>query len=296
MTRRPRVILVTARRGPDVYDDIDMPILAEAVACAGCEVTVSPWDDPAAGWESADLAVVRSPWDYPVRLAEFRRWIDWCAEAGVRLANPAEVIQWNIDKRYLQDLADAGVAVVPTTYLEPGAGAELTIEGDLVVKPAVGAGSRLAGRYGATEHAKAAAHVQRLHAEGLTAMVQPYRHAVDTDGERALVFLGGQFVHALRKDAVLAPGADPDGPRQAHPGLTAWQPSEQELALGRQAMAAVPFGADLAYGRVDLIMEPDGGPTLMELELIEPNLFLRQNPGSAGVLAAAIAEQAARRP
>ena len=295
MSDRLRVILVTARPGPDVDEDVDMPILAEAVAATGSEVSVSAWDDPAAGWDEADLAVVRSPWDYPVRLAEFRTWIDRCAKAGTRLANPAEVLSWNLDKRYLKDLADAGVPVVPTTYLEPGADVELPSDGEFVIKPSVGAGSRLAGRYAADDRDRATAHVAAIHAEGLAAMVQPYRHAVDTGGERALVFVGGRFLHAMRKRGVLAPGADPDGPPQeAHPGLVPWQPSDAELALARQALAAASVDHDLLYGRVDLIVEPDRGPTIMELELIEPNLFLRSNPGSATVLADAITAWAAR--
>ncbi|MEU5672168.1 ATP-grasp domain-containing protein [Micromonospora sp. NPDC047753] len=269
-----------------------MPILADAVTSVGCEVAVRPWDDPTAAWGEVDLAVVRSPWDYPVRMPEFRAWIDWCAKTGVKLANSPDVLRWNIDKRYLKDLADAGVPTVPTTYIDPGAEIRLPIEGEFVVKPAVGAGSRLAGRYGAADQADAARHVARLQAEGLTVMVQPYRDAVDTAGERALVFFGGRFMHAIRKRGVLALGADIDGPREAHPGLVSWQPSAEELALGRQALAAVPFDGDLVYGRVDLIVEPDRGPVLMELELIEPNLFLRPNPGAAMALARVIAERA----
>ncbi len=292
MTDRPRVILVTARRGPDFDEDPDMPVLAEAVAATGTEVSVSAWDEPAAGWDDADLVVVRSPWDYPGRLAEFRAWIDRCANAGTRLANPAAVLSWNLDKRYLRDLADKGVPVVPTTYLDPGARIELPGDGEFVVKPSVGAGSRLAGRYGPDDRDRAAEHVAAMHAEGLTAMVQPYRHAVDTGGERALVFVGGQFLHAMRKRGLLVPGVDPDGPREAHPGLVPWQPSEEELALAHRALAAVPD--DLLYSRVDLIEEPDTGPTIMELELIEPNLFFGLNPGSATVFAEAIAERAAR--
>jgi hypothetical protein len=291
-----RVILVTARPGPDFDEDPDMPVLAEAVAATGCEVSVSAWDDPAAGWDEVDLAVVRSPWDYPVRLAAFRAWIDRCAKAGTRLANPAEVLSWNLDKRYLMDLADAGVPVVPTTYLEPGADVELPSDGEFVIKPSVGAGSRLAGRYAAGDRHRAAAHVAAIHAEGLAAMVQPYRPAVDTDGERALVFVGGRFLHAMRKRGVLVPGADQDGPREPHPGLVPWQPSDAELALARQALAAASVNHDILYGRVDLIVEPGRGPTIMELELIEPNLFLGSNPGAATIFADAIAAAARNRP
>ncbi|MFG1723196.1 RimK family alpha-L-glutamate ligase [Micromonospora chalcea] len=271
-----------------------MPVLADAVASSGCEVAVRPWDDPGAAWGEADLAVVRSPWDYPVRVIEFRAWIDWCAKTGVKLANSPDILRWNIDKHYLKDLADADVPVVPTTYIAPGAEIRLPDEGDFVVKPAVGAGSRLAGRYGPADQENALRHVARLQAEGLTVMIQPYRDAVDAYGERALVFFGGRFMHAIRKRGVLTLGADIDGPREAHPGLVSWRPSAEELALGRRALAAVPFDDELVYGRVDLIVEPDRGPVLMELELIEPNLFLRPNPGAAAVLARVIAERAAR--
>ena len=289
-----RVILVTMPPGEDFVEDPDMATLAEAVAATGSEVSVRAWDDPAAGWDEADLVVVRSPWDYPLRLAEFRAWIDRCAKAGVKLANPAEILSWNIEKRYLMDLADAGVQVVPTTYFEPGAGVELPRDGEFVIKPSVGAGSNLAGRYTADDRDRATAHVARIHAEGIAAMVQPYRHAVDTGGERALVFVGGQFLHAMRKRGVLSLGADPDGPREPHPGLVPWQPSDAELALARRALAVAPAGHDLLYARVDVIVEPEHGPTIMELELIEPNLFLAENPGSAAVFADAIAARAAR--
>lgn len=294
MSDPSQVILVTARSGTYADEDEDMPILAEAVAATGSEVSVCAWDDPAVRWDEADLAVVRSPWDYPERAAEFSAWIDRCAEAGARLANPAEVLRWNLDKRYLKHLAEAGVPVVPTAYVEPGASVELPDDGEFVVKPTVGAGSRLAARYAADERKRATAHVARLHAAGLAAMVQPYRHAVDAGGERALVFVGGRFLHAMRKEGVLAPGARSDGVRDAHPGRVPWQPSDAELALARRALAAVPGGHDLLYGRVDLIMEPEHGPVLMELEVLEPSLFLTHHPGSAAVFAQAIAESAAR--
>jgi hypothetical protein len=98
----------------------------------------------------------------------------------------------------------------------------------------------------------------------------------------------------MRKGGVLAQGADPAGPRDPHPGLVPWQPSDGELAVAHRALAVVPGGPDLLYARVDLIDEPDTGPTVMELELIEPNLFLGENPGSAAVLANAIVERANR--
>ncbi|CAM5708957.1 ATP-grasp domain-containing protein OS=Streptomyces fumanus OX=67302 GN=GCM10018772_02330 PE=4 SV=1 [Streptomyces fumanus] len=112
-------------------------------------------------------------------------------------------------------------------------------------------------------------------------MVQPYLRAVDTAGERAVQYFGGQLLHASRKGAVLAPGTAYDERKVAHPGLEPWTPTRAELAVAEQALAAVPARAgELLYARVDLVDGEDGRPRVMELELIEPNLFLFLHPRS----------------
>ncbi|MEV6959445.1 hypothetical protein AB0M97_09625 [Streptomyces sp. NPDC051207] len=290
----PRIALVTCRPGPGVSADPDLPLLVGALREAGAEASAPVWDDPGVDWGAFDLAVVRSTWDYSWRAAEFTAWADACGEA-TRLRNQAGVVRWNTDKRYLGELAAAGVPVVPTRYVAPGDPLGLP-DGDheYVVKPTSGAGARFAARYGPGERETAAAQVARMHAEGFTAMVQPYVGSIDTDGERALVFLDGRLLHAARKGAVLVPGTPYDAQKVAHPGLEAWTPTAAEVAVAERALAAVPGRPELLYARVDLVTGQDGEPVVMELELVEPNFFLALHTASVPRVVAALLRAARR--
>jgi glutathione synthase/RimK-type ligase-like ATP-grasp enzyme len=249
------------------------------------------WDDPAVDWSAFDLAVLRSTWDYTARREEFLTW----AAKVPGLVNPAEVVAWNTDKRYLATLQAAGIPIVPTTWLPPG-NLDLPAGPDeIVVKPTVGAGGRDAGRYRlgkVKDRWLAGAHVGRLHKAGRTVMIQPYLSAVDTAGETAVLFLHSPetgeltYSHAIRKGPLL------DGPDVGVAGLyreeeiTPRTPSEAELDVAHRAVAALPN--TLLYARIDLIPGPDGAPMLIELELTEPSLFLGTAPGAPHRLAAAI--------
>lgn len=269
----PRTALVTCRPGPHVSEDRDLPVLVRALEEAGARASAEVWDDDGVDWGAFDLAVIRSTWDYSWRADEFTAWAEKCGQV-TRLANPAGVVRWNTDKRYLGDLAEAGVPTVPTRYTAPGEVPELPGDHEYVVKPTSGAGARFAARYTPDEHATAVRQVERMHAEGFTAMVQPYVRSIDTAGERALQFFGGRLLHASRKGAVLTPGTPYDERKVAHPGLEPWTPAPAELAVAESALAAVPDAPELLYARVDLVDGEDGRPRVMELELVEPNLFL----------------------
>ncbi|MFD9429859.1 RimK family alpha-L-glutamate ligase [Streptomyces sp. NPDC060002] len=291
----PRVALVTYDPRPEPGKDSDLPGLRAALQAAGAEADAVFWDDADADWASYDLAVIRSTWDYSWRAAEFTAWAERCGKL-TRLANPASVVRWNTDKRYIGELAAAGVPTVPTRYLTPGdpdAPAGLPVDHEYVVKPTSGAGARYAARYTPDQHEAAVRHLARMHAEGLTAMVQPYMRSIDTGGERALQFYGGRLLHASRKRAVLAPGTAFDADKVAHPGLEPWTPTPAELAVAERALAAVPDAPELLYARVDLVDGDDGEPRVMELELVEPNLFLFLHPESVPAVVAAILTAAA---
>ncbi len=266
-------------------------------------VEAAVWSDPVVDWTSYDLTVIRSPWDYPTRRDAFVTW----AEKVDGLANPAAVIAWNTDKRYLRELVAAGVPAVHTQWVAPGEAWAPGDAGEYVVKPAVSVGSRDTGRYDLADpgHRRLAReHVARLGAAGRTTMIQPYLRAVDTAGETALIFLRDPavgrlaFSHAIRKGPMLT------GPHLGvNEGL--YVPEEvcartarpAELAVGERALAAVPGGPDrLLYARVDLIPGSGGEPVLVELELTEPSLFLALAPGAADRFAAAIAALATARP
>ncbi|MYW44146.1 hypothetical protein [Streptomyces sp. SID161] len=289
----PRVALATYDPGAEPGKDADLPVLVRALRDAGAEAEARYWDDPAVDWGGYDLVVIRSTWDYSWRAAEFTAWVERTGSV-TRLANPARVVRWNTDKRYLGELAAAGVPTVPARYAAPGEPADLPDGHEFVIKPTSGAGARFAARYTPAEHEGALRHLARMHAEGFTAMVQPYMPGIDVRGERALQFFGGRLLHASRKGAVLKPGTPYDADKVAHPDLTRWQPTDAELALAEKALAAVPGAPELLYARVDLVDGDDGEPRLMELELVEPNLFLWLHPDSLPRVTEAILAAAGR--
>lgn len=280
-----RVALVTCAELADL--DADDRLVISPLAARGVRAEPAVWDADL-DWSRYDLTVLRSPWDYVARRDEFVAWA-WHVPA---LANPAEVVEWNTDKRYLAELANAGVPVVPTTWLAPGEAWTPGGSGECVIKPTVGAGSVDSGRYDladADHRRLAAEHVARLHAAGRAVMAQPYLSAVDTHGETALLYVGGRFSHAVRKGPLLdGPDAGVEGLYKAE-DIAPRGPSTAELAAADGALAAVPGGAArLLYARVDLIPGPSGEPLLVELELTEPSLFLAHGPGAADRFADAI--------
>ncbi|NUT38333.1 MAG: hypothetical protein HOV79_35255 [Hamadaea sp.] len=283
---KARVALVTCRDLPDLEED-DRLLLAP-LAARGIAAEPVVWDDPDADWAAYDLAVLRNPWDYFYRHDEFLAWV----KGRDNLLNPPAVVEWNTDKRYLRELAAAGVPVVPTDWIAPG-DAFTPPEGVYVVKPAVSAGSKDTGRYGPGEADLARAHVERLQKAGRLVMIQPYLPAVDTYGETALLYFSSpetgrlEFSHAIRKGPMLV------GPDTGEEGLyvpeaiVARTPTEAEHETARQVLAAAPEG--LLYARVDLIPGPAGTPVLVELELTEPSVFVGYAEGAAERFAAAIA-------
>jgi biotin carboxylase len=273
--------------------DDDMPPLLAAFSAAGAEAEILDWDDPHADWARFDAALLRSAWDYTERLSEFLAWVERVA-ALTTLLNPPPVVRWNADKHYLLELARAGLPVVPSRFAEPGADAAQALEqflarencAELVIKPAVGAGSRATRRHARTAVAETLAHMRQLLGAGRSVLLQPYLEGVDHHGETALIYLAGRFSHAIRKGPLLPAGAPASGALFAPEEITARAPEADELAAATRVLAALPYGA-LLYARVDLIRDAAGAPCLLELELTEPSLFLGHAPGAAQRLVAA---------
>ena len=278
-----RVALPGAPASLVAHEDVDMPLLVDALARLGVAATPQVWDDDAVDWESYDLVVVRSTWGYADSYPEFLAW----ARARERLINPYEVLEYSSDKHYLGDLARQGFPVVDSTYCEVGEAPRFP-DATFVVKPAVGAGSIDAARFEASDALAAAEHVARLHASGRCALIQPYVTSIDANGERALVFLDGEFSHAMTKRAHLtvAPEHRDGAFRTRQMSRAAAEPDAVELAA---RLMSGRF-ADLAYGRVDLVRTPEGWQ-LMELELVEPALFLGYDESSPARAARAIARR-----
>lgn len=241
------------------------------------------WDDPAVDWRAFGLAVVRSTRDYALRRDTFLAWTRATGRL-TRLRNGPDVLAWNTDKIYLRELTAAGVPVVPTTFLTPGDEMRLPAgDSGFVVKPAVSAGSRDTARYTADENAVAQEHAERLLNAGRTVLVQPYQNSVDRRGETTLVFVHGRFSHAANKAALLAVERRPTADKSFAPGrLAATVPTTAERDASEAVLDAALFAlADLLYARVDLVEGPDGSPLLLELELLEPSMFLPLAPAQA---------------
>ncbi|HET7360135.1 MAG TPA: hypothetical protein VFJ04_08305 [Rhodanobacteraceae bacterium] len=290
----PRVALVSVAAARAL--DEDLAPLAAAFAARGAAADVVDWDDAGVDWSRFDAAMLRSTWDYVARLPEFLGWVERVGQS-TQLFNPGAVVRWNTDKHYLAELQDAGVAVVPGRFVEPGAdpaaalGAFLdgqAAHADFVVKPAIGAGSRDAQRHAQADRGAAVAHVARLLDAGRSVLLQPYLERVDSVGETALMYFDGVFSHAIRKGPLLRRGHGPTAGLFAPERIAARTASANERALADAALAALPFAAPLAYARVDLIQDDDGAPRLLELELTEPSLFLAHAPDAAARCAAAV--------
>jgi glutathione synthase/RimK-type ligase-like ATP-grasp enzyme len=262
----------------------------EAAALLGADMQV--WNDPSVDWATYDRVVIRSVWDYTSQLDAFLRW---CEDVGPRrLRNRPDLVAFNADKRYLRALA---APTVPTLFVGPGDPAP-ALHGEVVVKPNVSAGARDTGRFTPADHDDAQVLVAHIQASGRTALIQPYLPLIDERGETAIVYLGGARSHVLRKRAVLreagiaplAPGAGAPAAAMLETDLvTAAQATVAELALAAEVHREISerFGTPL-YARIDLVPEPDGEPVLLELEVIEPCLYLEQAPGAAQRLADAV--------
>ena len=293
------VALVTARAARGL--DEDMPPLLAAFASAGAHAEIVDWDDPGAEWARFDAALLRSAWDYTERLPEFLDWIER-VDVLTALLNPAAVLRWSADKHYVRDLERLGVPVVTTTFAEPGADAREVLNeflereacAELVVKPAVGAGSRDTRRHARASTAETTDHVRELLDAHRAVLLQPYFEGVDQHGETALIYINGRFSHAIRKGPLLPLGAPATDGLFAPETITRREPGADERAVADRTLASLPYGR-LLYARVDLIRDAAGKPCVLELELAEPSLFLSHAPGCAEQLASATLARCASR-
>lgn len=257
-------------------------------------------------WASFDLVVVRSTWDYSQRRDDYIAW----ARTVPHLANDAEVLAWNIDKYYLKTLGEMGLPIVRTLWLDPdrhltsqAIHTRLPAHGDYVIKPTVSAGARDTARYQentAKARGEAILHARDLLRSGRHVMVQPYLNQIDIVGETGLIFLNGEFSHAVRKNAMLTRGHRPTQGLYQEEVMRSTEATEAELALGKRALEAAhtilgDVATDLLYARIDIVPGDDGDPILLELELTEPSLFLSKSPGALDRFADAIVARAAQK-
>ena len=272
---QPRVALVTCAAYPDLYED-DL-LLARALRRIGIDAAPAIWSDAAVDWDSFAALVIRSPWDYFERIAEFRAWLDERIASGVLMCNAGDILDWNYDKRYLQDLEAAGIPLVPTICVGRGERADIAALArargwnEIVVKPTISGGGYRTWRFPLEDAA--------AYAEGIEAtlsdrgvLVQPFLPEIMHGGELSMLFFDGVYSHAVRKRP--KPG---DYRVQFQYGGTT-ESIEVEPSLVAQARACALAAPSLpVYARVDGVVR-DGAFLLMELEIFEPLMFLAQHP------------------
>jgi glutathione synthase/RimK-type ligase-like ATP-grasp enzyme len=276
-------------------------ILAEALKKRGIQTEIVCWDDPNVDWNRSDLSIIRSTSDYAWKVDEFLEWVKKVEEVTV-LWNPGDVIRWNHHKRYLLDLQDAGVPIPPTVFVPKESNESLkhhikdTGWDEIVIKPAITVGGFGLKRYAANS-AEAEEHLNRLiklgwrHSfEHITCflspgdvLIQQFLPEIIESGEASLFYYGGEFAYSVMKKVK-------PGEILAHPGYGATvtlydaSPLEREVADA----ALVQVGCKTEYARIDMALTRNG-PLIMELELIEPWLFIGLLPGKVNIFADQIA-------
>ncbi len=255
----------------------------------GAEVEAAVWDDPSVRWASYGRVVIRSCWDYHLRPGAFLDWLGRLERDGVSLWNPAPVVRANVDKGYLVDLAAASVPAVPTVRLEPGERVDLAgllaerSWDEAVVKPSVSASAFRTRRVRREDAAAAQAELEEmLEASGV--LVQRFLPEIQTRGEWSFIFLGGEYSHAVLK----RPKTGDFRVQEELGGSSVLErPAPALVEQARAVAATIPI--PWLYARVDGV-ETGGVFTLMELELIEPLLFLGWDPQAPARFAEAILE------
>lgn len=300
---KPRVTLVTSSDMPHLYTD-EVGLL-DALSERGTDPRIAVWNDPDVDWTEAGVCVVRSVSDYASDRAAFLGW----ARTVPRLLNHPDVLDWNSDKHYMLELAERGLPVIPTTWLEPADGlskvqvhSRLPAMGDFVVKPAVSSGLRDIGRYTANDtyqRQKAIQQAMGLLDAGRTVMVQRYLEEIDVHGEISLVFFNGLMSHAVEKRAMLHPASVTEG--SVHEAVvTAEQVTEEQWRWGEKIRAVLHayvrerMGRDeqFLFNRVDVVPDGKGGFRVMEVSLVDTDLYLSATPEALGNFADAIAVRA----
>ncbi len=284
LTKTRRVALITSEPYPLHDDD---RLLVTALHDIGIEAPDTAWSDDSVDWLGFDALVMRSPWDYFVRLEEFRSWLDARIASGVRLINASDILVWNFDKRYLEDLGAAGVSVIPTIVVAQGDRPDIVTlvraRGweDIVVKPSISGGGYRTHRFrldDAREYRDEIADILK----DRNLLIQPFLPEITSEGELSLLFFDGVFSHAVCK----RPKAG-DYRVQSQYGGTI-EVADTRDAWIEDARACLLVAPSMpTYARVDGVIH-DGRFVLMELEVFEPHMFLAQHPEGSRRFARAI--------
>jgi hypothetical protein len=265
-------------------DGLAVPLLE----AADTHVSAAIWNDPAVDWSAFDLIIVRTTWDYSHHFSEFQAWLDQMATIPSKVLNPPAIMRWNVDKNYLRELETRGVVIVPTIWHTRGTTIDLRAEmrqhgwTNVVIKPTISAGSHRTWHITAPVTDLDQTHLAEILTDS-DAMIQPFAESILTEGEWSFIFFNRQFSHAILKQAQSG-----DFRIQPQFGGITIPINDPPAALLQQAVQVLDqVEVPLLYARVDGV-NVMGQFQLMELELIEPRLFLDTNEQAAARFAAAI--------
>ncbi len=276
--------IALASSAADYASDPDLNHLVHAAETLGHRAAIVVWDDPKVDWSRFERVAIRSCWDYTTRRDEF---LNWCNSIGSSLINSSKIVEWNSDKHYLQDLAEEGISIIPTMW-NVNTRSELGEHRSWVVKPTISAGSANTAHW--TKADAALDHALELREAGHHTMTQPYVASIDTVGEFANYFFANHYSHSVKKPALLEPDRSPDIEASYPDGLRATDIDKAIKDFSERVLitAEKVIGHDIVQARVDVVLDDVGEPMLMELELIEPALFLDLAPAAAASYIAAI--------
>ena len=277
-----RIVIASCKELPSFEKD-DRPFHA-ALRARNIDFVVLPWDEITAA-SSYDACLIRTTWDYVERWQEFSVWTQEVSKQ-TRLLHSAELIAWNIDKRYLRELNQKGVAIAPTLWLDKPIDLRSWLETGSYnkgfLKPVVGACASDTMRFSDANVEEAQQFLESC-CRQQQMMLQPYLHTVETEGEYSTIFFGGKFSHAVRKIPVPGDYRVQDDFGAKDEGIMAPK-GLMELSLKVLEHIAFPW----LYARVDALHTPQGQWVLNELEMIEPSLFFRHDEHAAMMLCDAL--------
>lgn len=276
------ISLITYSGLPDL--DPDDRLVQTALARRGVEAVPAIWNDPTIDWAKSSFSILRSTWDYHLHYFQFLSWAEQIS-AQTELLNPLPMIKWNSRKTYLADLNKAGLPVIPTAWIHDSKGPSLiqilkeNQWSEAIIKPSIGLATSGVKRTNVENASNDQAHVEEL-LRSSEVMVQEYLPSVHQYGERALIFIDGEYSHTVRK----APFQILAAAGQAGESRAECNPEEIKIARSfLDYLDSTPL-----YARVDLVRDAANQPLLLELELVEPSLFLAFAPESAENFADAI--------
>ena len=282
--------------GDSLYDQnilLERKLLTDALEARGLNVACRSWDDPDYDWTQTRAVVFRTIWDYYKRFDEFSAWLEE-VKTKTQLVNPYELITWNVDKHYLADLETKGIAIVPTAFVDTGSYRSINDVcksknwKDVIIKPAIAGTAFHTYKVLESERGDFETLFKEL-VEERDMLIQPFIETITTKGEASLMVFNGQYTHAIVKKVKAG-----DYRVQDNFGGTVgpYTPTTDEVNFAQECFAACDILP--AYGRADILWDAEGNILLGELEIVEPELWVRSAPESAALFAEGIVNSMSR--